>query len=1262
MRITRWLVTLGLVALLCASLGCEERRRVGEVTPTHTLAVASAPETSTPLQAATRPASPTALVAAPATAALQPEARPTAIPTATATSLPTASPTAEGRLISVAAELDLALPHGNLLSPIGATLDPESRTMWVMGALGGNAPQGYGVARVSAETLQVEAMTPISGYSAGSMAAGGGFVYLTHWDDQGKTILSALRAGDLGVAAEAELGQQAYSTVLLQADPARKRLLLSLSDKLQVYEARSLALLDTVPYGVNAPRQQMLLDERARRLYISLGGELRAYAADDLSLVWAQPVGQGLSLESVGLALDAVGGLLHAQAQAYQDGDLRTWLQAVRADDGELVGERVLLDTSAGWPVLVGASPEGRYIVSSSSRGACMALLDPMSAVKARYELGHGYGNWALHDPARGRLYLPDSTNHLLAVLEERTLARAGEITVGVEVRDILLAGERAYVSDSTGRVRVLERQTHALLGEAVAGRGKPLVLDEARGRLYVPVDEGQRRIAVLDTSTLRVTQVITGGERIALDQEHGRAFVGYPASSWLGAEAEPGATVRVLDADSLREIATIPQGGIPAYNPRRNEIYITDYTVFIYDGERLQAGGELTPDIGEQPLRGCNGCRAARDVYVYPELDLLIADVTVLSAGKGWGTYPPPRFYSLRTLEPRTYPVAAGATCAGKFQVSLPVGGVIYDTTSYSRYAYHLNLVAREAGTENVLRWVDGLSARLVLPEAGVIYSDQFDRALLALDMETWAPLGTVPWYCFHTVDRDRGWLYAIEGSRLIILRDRGGQPQPGVPEQPVERLAGIRGIYPSPDYARDLTLFLDTDKGLARSADGGRTWRLVADDSMGLTHSVPNRRLVFSPDYARDHTIYATAFTYNGTGYGVLRSTDAGAHWERLWSGLDHLRVERVVLSPQWAQDGEMLTYARYARLAPTMESGVSLYRSRDRGAHWELAAQRADSAPDAPALPEPEAIWGADKAQVRARLGPTARTVELTRDGGESWTTALQLPETDYLLDVLTAPGFPEQGAVYAYGGNAVYRSQDGGATWELARNPAGLEDYERLWRAVALLPQPDGGHQLAFGDQQGNLTIAVAETLSWRPVAEPRPSPTLPPSPPPPPTAEAATPTPAPACAIAPWEGFVAEALTLAEALGCPVAEAQSGQAATQAFEHGRMFWRADQGRIYAMFESGYWIDVEDTWREDQPAYDPTLAAPVGLQQPVRGFGKVWREYLRGPDTAMGWATQAETPYTATWQFFQGGILITDEAGNAYALRQDHQSQP
>jgi hypothetical protein len=117
-------------------------------------------------------------------------------------------------------------------------------------------------------------------------------------------------------------------------------------------------------------------------------------------------------------------------------------------------------------------------------------------------------------------------------------------------------------------------------------------------------------------------------------------------------------------------------------------------------------------------------------------------------------------------------------------------------------------------------------------------------------------------------------------------------------------------------------------------------------------------------------------------------------------------------------------------------------------------------------------------------------------------------------------------------------------------------------------------------------------------------------------------------------------------------------------AEQAFEQGRMLWDSSDLQIYALLAAGGWQAFDDTFAEGiDPNYDPDLPPPP--QQPQRGFGKVWREELRGPQAAIGWALEVERSVSGWRQRFEKGLLVWTESrmegaesgGTAYLLYDD-----
>jgi hypothetical protein len=100
--------------------------------------------------------------------------------------------------------------------------------------------------------------------------------------------------------------------------------------------------------------------------------------------------------------------------------------------------------------------------------------------------------------------------------------------------------------------------------------------------------------------------------------------------------------------------------------------------------------------------------------------------------------------------------------------------------------------------------------------------------------------------------------------------------------------------------------------------------------------------------------------------------------------------------------------------------------------------------------------------------------------------------------------------------------------------------------------------------------------------------------------------------------------------------CPEGPPIETAAAEEPFTGGVMIWLQVTDSIYVFYPDGQYQRFEDTWTEDQPESDPTLTPPEDdLYQPIRGFGKVWREHPEVRE-ALGWATSVELGFLRSEQ--------------------------
>src|SRR5690606_27384742 len=116
----------------------------------------------------------------------------------------------------------------------------------------------------------------------------------------------------------------------------------------------------------------------------------------------------------------------------------------------------------------------------------------------------------------------------------------------------------------------------------------------------------------------------------------------------------------------------------------------------------------------------------------------------------------------------------------------------------------------------------------------------------------------------------------------------------------------------------------------------------------------------------------------------------------------------------------------------------------------------------------------------------------------------------------------------------------------------------------------------------------------------------------------------------------------------EGLGCALSGATSASSAYQTFQNGAMVWLSSLGSppqpaIYVLYNNGTYQRLNDTFQEGVDPESGGNTPPEGLTEPVRGFGKVWRD-TPGVRDGLGWATSGEIGGSAQVQLFERGEMI------------------
>ena len=235
--------------------------------------------------------------------------------------------------------------------------------------------------------------------------------------------------------------------------------------------------------------------------------------------------------------------------------------------------------------------------------------------------------------------------------------------------------------------------------------------------------------------------------------------------------------------------------------------------------------------------------------------------------------------------------------------------------------------------------------------------------------------------------------------GKTWVHLGLRAGQQVPALavdPHHPDRVFAAVLGHPYGPN----------TQRGIFRSTDGGRTWKKVlyvnentGGDDVAIDPANPN--IVYATLWEARQAPWEDHNSYGGTDGGIFKSTDGGATWHKLTHGLPKGLVHAyVAIAPSRPS-------RLFATVAVNLEgdyqtgNGLGIYRSDDAGRTWHRVTT------------DPRPAF---------RIG-----------GGD-----LPVPKVD--------PKNPD--VVYSTS-IETWKSTDGGKTWTAIRGAPGGDDYQNIW---------------------------------------------------------------------------------------------------------------------------------------------------------------------------------------------------------------------
>ncbi len=214
------------------------------------------------------------------------------------------------------------------------------------------------------------------------------------------------------------------------------------------------------------------------------------------------------------------------------------------------------------------------------------------------------------------------------------------------------------------------------------------------------------------------------------------------------------------------------------------------------------------------------------------------------------------------------------------------------------------------------------------------------------------------------------------------------------------------------------------NVERGVFRSTDGGQSWRktLYKDEHTGaidLAYDSANAQTVYAALWNVRRVAWSAYAPLTGPGGGLYKSTDGGQTWQELRGhGLPAGQTGRIGLAV--ARGGQ-----RVYALIEAEQRG--LYRSDDAGANWQLVS------------------------------------ADPRINNGRSW----------YFSSLTLDPRNPD--VVYAPN-VSLYRSLDGGRTFQTIKGAPGGDDYHTLWI------DPDNSQRMILASDQGTV-ISVDGARTW-----------------------------------------------------------------------------------------------------------------------------------------------------------------------------------
>lgn len=516
----------------------------------------------------------------------------------------------------------------------------------------------------------------------------------------------------------------------------------------------------------------------------------------------------------------------------------------------------------------------------------------------------------------------------------------------------------------------------------------------------------------------------------LAVDGEIGRVYVAD------GARGE----ILVLDSETLSPLGRIDAYGRITVDPITRRLYIAQVGVYIADGERGEIIDRIEETIPEEGTEIYSGVHRGVDVYINPvnrHLYVMMDNNTPGSNSRHWLDLYDADDY---TLLAKQVPWPYGSSSAPDFDSKR---GLDY-VSGYHPMTGDQKLVALNTeGREVDHLW--GVGGEVFFsPRRDLIYMAGWE----GLDVVEAKTMNYLDFYPLKVTLHDprNGRFYSLGWQEpTVTIFD-----EPTVSLAPRRATSVLRGRLPtldlgeeidslvlSPAFSSDKSLFVASGTSirgtavsislLFASSDGGDSWREITLPFLNRGRM----RVALSPAYAHDRMLLV-GLACEPAGSGIMRSTDGGLHWARVNGGLTDLGIEALVFSPHYAQDKTIFARGCFDGVFKSIDGGTT-WRPLTADLPTDEGSERVNQLVVSPAYARDGVLW---------ILTPSH--VYRSKDGGESWERADQGLEGLKLWRLVLSPDYEVDKTALVTVGQGVYITRNGGEEWQ----PIGLP-ISGLW---------------------------------------------------------------------------------------------------------------------------------------------------------------------------------------------------------------------